>query len=81
MNKSEIEDIMFKFINKEFNVLLCTTIIETGIDIPNNRINVHLLPGDVIIVCQVMGGRLPEGATILPEGITLKWIKVDIAVG
>src|SRR5574344_2058832 len=23
MNKSEIEDIMFKFINKEFNVLLC----------------------------------------------------------
>lgn len=35
MNKSEIEDIMFKFINKEFNVLLCTTIIETGIDIPN----------------------------------------------
>lgn len=35
MNKNEIEDIMFKFINKEFNVLLCTTIIETGIDIPN----------------------------------------------
>lgn len=35
MNKNEIEDIMFKFVNKEFNVLLCTTIIETGIDIPN----------------------------------------------
>ena len=35
MNKNEIEDIMYKFINKEFNVLLCTTIIETGIDIPN----------------------------------------------
>lgn len=35
MNKNEIEDIMFKFINKEFNILLCTTIIETGIDIPN----------------------------------------------
>ena len=35
MSKTEIEDIMFKFINKEFNVLLCTTIIETGIDIPN----------------------------------------------
>lgn len=35
MNKTEIEDIMFKFINKEFDVLLCTTIIETGIDIPN----------------------------------------------
>lgn len=35
MSKNEIEDIMFKFVNKEFNVLLCTTIIETGIDIPN----------------------------------------------
>ena len=35
MSKYEIEDIMFKFVNKEFNVLLCTTIIETGIDIPN----------------------------------------------
>jgi len=35
MNKTEIEDIMDKFVNREFNVLLCTTIIETGIDIPN----------------------------------------------
>lgn len=35
MNKSEIENIMIDFINKKFNVLLCTTIIETGIDIPN----------------------------------------------
>ena len=35
MGKSEIEDIMIKFINKEYDVLLCTTIIETGIDISN----------------------------------------------
>jgi len=35
MNKNEIEDIMYKFINKEADILLCTTIIETGIDIPN----------------------------------------------
>jgi len=35
MNKTEIEDVMLKFVNQEFNVLLCTTIIETGIDIPN----------------------------------------------
>ena len=26
---------MLRFMNKEFNVLICTTIIETGIDIPN----------------------------------------------
>ncbi len=35
MKKQELEDIMYKFINKEYDVLLCTTIIETGIDIPN----------------------------------------------
>jgi transcription-repair coupling factor (superfamily II helicase) len=35
MNKDEIENVMYEFINKEHDVLLCTTIIETGIDIPN----------------------------------------------
>ncbi len=35
MSKNEIEDVMSDFINYEFDVLLCTTIIETGIDIPN----------------------------------------------
>lgn len=35
MNKSEIEDIMLDFIEKKYDVLVCTTIIETGIDIPN----------------------------------------------
>lgn len=35
MSKTELEDIMASFINHEFDILLCTTIIETGIDIPN----------------------------------------------
>ncbi len=35
MNKTEIENIMNSFINKEADILICTTIIETGIDIPN----------------------------------------------
>ncbi len=34
MNKSELEEIMIKFINRDYDVLVCTTIIETGIDIP-----------------------------------------------
>lgn len=34
MSKRELEDVMFKFINRDYDVLLCTTIIETGIDIP-----------------------------------------------
>ena len=35
MDKSKIEDEMIKFINHEADILVCTTIIETGIDIPN----------------------------------------------
>ena len=35
MTKTELENKMFDFINHEYDVLLCTTIIETGIDIPN----------------------------------------------
>lgn len=35
MDKESIEDVMFRFVNNEFKVLVCTTIIETGIDIPN----------------------------------------------
>lgn len=35
MTKNELENVMNRFINKEYDVLLCTTIIETGIDIPS----------------------------------------------
>lgn len=35
MSKYELEDRMFSFINHEYDILVCTTIIETGIDIPN----------------------------------------------
>ena len=35
MNREEIEDVMYRFVEGQYNVLVCTTIIETGIDIPN----------------------------------------------
>ena len=35
MTREEIEDVMYRFTENEFQVLVCTTIIETGIDIPN----------------------------------------------
>ena len=35
MSKIELENKMLSFINHEYDVLICTTIIETGIDIPN----------------------------------------------
>ena len=35
MTGSEIEEIMQDFVDKNINVLVCTTILESGIDIPN----------------------------------------------
>ena len=35
MNKKELEDVMERFYHNEISVLVCTTIIENGIDIPN----------------------------------------------
>jgi len=35
MTKEQLEDVMQDFTNKEYDILVCTTIIETGIDIPN----------------------------------------------
>ena len=35
MDPTELEDIMLKFSDGEFDVLVCTTIIDSGVDIPN----------------------------------------------
>ena len=35
MNKTDLEKIMEDYVNYKYDVLICTTIIETGIDIPN----------------------------------------------
>lgn len=35
MHRDEIEDVMLQFTNNQYQILVCTTIIETGIDIPN----------------------------------------------
>ena len=37
MSKEELEDAIQSFIDHKYDVLLCTTIIETGIDIPNTN--------------------------------------------
>ena len=47
-------------------------------DVPANRASVRLEKGDVLYVAQVTGGRLPEGATTLPEGFSLAFLKVTI---
>lgn len=47
-------------------------------DVQANRISLTLSEGDTLYVAQLTGGRLPEGATTLPEGFALKFIKVTL---
>lgn len=48
------------------------------LDVPTNRVTVSLEKGEVVVVGQYRGPRLPEGATTLPEGSTIQWIKVTL---
>ena len=49
-----------------------------GVEIPCNRATVALKDGDLALVGQYSGPRLPEGATSLPEGATIKWVVVEV---
>lgn len=46
--------------------------------VPMNRQNVSLKKGDTAFVAQLVGGRLPEGSTTLPEGFAFKFLKIEI---
>jgi transcription-repair coupling factor (superfamily II helicase) len=37
MSESALEEVILSFWEKEFDILVCTTIIESGIDIPNSN--------------------------------------------
>lgn len=43
-----------------------------------NRTSIMLEDGDTLLVAQLMGGRLPEGATVLPDGFRIQWAKVTL---
>jgi len=47
-----------------------------GVDM--NRESIKLESGDKLIVAQVMGGRLPEGSTTLPEGVSIELLQVTV---
>lgn len=49
-----------------------------GVEVPCNRATVALKEGDVALVGQYSGPRLPEGANCLPEGATIKWFIVGV---
>ena len=49
-----------------------------GIEVPCNRVTVTLKSGESALLGQYTGPRLPEGATTLPEGASIKWVLVNV---
>jgi hypothetical protein len=49
-----------------------------GFPVPMNRVTTKLVAGDEMIVGQYIGPRLPEGASVLPEGAVIKWLLVSL---
>jgi len=52
-----------------------------GFEVPMNRMNISLDEDTEIYVAQLIGGRLPEGSTTLPEGFAFKFYRVTIVQG
>jgi len=52
-----------------------------GFEVPMNRAFVTLDENTELYVAQLVGGRLPEGATTLPEGFSFKFYRVTIVQG
>ena len=51
---------------------------QLGITVAFNRQNTALSVGESALICQYVGGRLPEGVTTLPEGAELRWYEVTV---
>lgn len=49
-----------------------------GKEVTCQRVSISLSKGDVLYVAQVMGGRLPEGCTTLPDGMTIVFDRYTI---
>jgi transcription-repair coupling factor (superfamily II helicase) len=63
MHEDELERVMLAFANGEYDVLVCTTIIESGLDIPNvNTIVVHQAHRLGLAQLYQLRGRVGRGA-------------------
>jgi hypothetical protein len=51
---------------------------QLGLHVDMVRISVSLVPDDIILVGQYIGPRLPEGATALPPGAEIRWVRAEV---
>jgi transcription-repair coupling factor (superfamily II helicase) len=63
MRESDLEQVMIRFVNREIDVLLCTSIIESGLDIPNaNTLIVNTADRFGLAQLYQLRGRVGRGA-------------------
>jgi ATP-dependent DNA helicase RecG len=63
MHERELESVMREFVTQRTNILLCTTIIETGIDVPTaNTIIMHRADKFGLAQLHQLRGRVGRGA-------------------
>ena len=56
------------------------TVVSTilGREVPCNRESVMLSDEDELYVAQIVGGRLPEGATTIPDGMEIRFYRITV---
>jgi flavin reductase (DIM6/NTAB) family NADH-FMN oxidoreductase RutF len=64
------------FVGHEDTAQLFSTLL--GREVACNRATVQLGRGQFVLVGQYSGPRLAEGATTLPAGARIRWLRVDV---
>ena len=84
MNERELEDIMLGFFQGEFDLLLCTTIIESGLDVPRaNTIIINRADRLGLAQLHQLRGRVGRARArgfcllLVPPGRTLRTIAIE----
>lgn len=52
--------------------------IANRVKVPYNRESIKLNPGDICLLVQIQGGRLPEGTTEIPKDVEIKFNCIKI---
>ena len=87
ITSSPLEIERIKTLVKEVDVISCIGHEDTAkvvsslldVEIPAQRISVKLDEDDILIVAQLIGGRLPEGATTLPKGFSIVFLEIRVS--
>lgn len=89
----DVANVEFKAINKEEAARLLSNSVESyighvdtaavvsdilDIEVECQRRFGHIDKGEAAVVAQVVGGRLPEGCTKLPENMAIKFFRVEV---